>query len=341
VSLLDKYSGPEDLKKYTRSDLNKLAGEIRELLISVVSQTGGHLASSLGAVELAIVLHAVLDTPRDKVVWDVGHQAYAHKILTGRKDKINTIRTFKGLSGFPKREESVYDAMTAGHASTSISAALGMAKARDIKGEDNAVFAVIGDGSLSGGLALEGLNNAYYDVKKKNFVVILNDNNMSISNPVGRMNRIFTKLRMSNFYTGLKYNTENILNSIPMVGKPLTKIIEKIVDRTGAMVVKELGNKEYAGFFQDLGFSYVGPIDGHNIPLLMGAVRYAKKFNRGPLLLHVLTKKGKGYLPAEKDPTKYHGIGKFDIKTGDALKFHQQKSEYKILHRKLSKHRRF
>lgn len=315
--MLETYQGPADLKKYSRAELDQLAQEIRKKIIEVVATNGGHLAPSLGAVDLAVSLHAVLDTPTDKIVWDVGHQAYAHKILTGRLDRINTIRTFGGISGFPKREESVYDSMTVGHASTSISAALGMASARDIKQKQNSVFAVIGDGALSGGLAMEALNNAEYAVKNSNFVVILNDNCMSISKPVGRLNKIFTTMRLSGLYNGLKGNTEKILKMIPMVGKPATKIIEKLVDRTGSMVIKELGNKEYAGFLQDLGFTYIGPIDGHNITMLMSAIRYAKKFNKGPLLLHVMTKKGKGYLPAENDPTLFHGIGCFDIKSGE------------------------
>ncbi len=316
MSLLEKYQGPADLKKYSRAELDQLAQEIRKKIIEVSSVNGGHLAPSLGAVELAVALHAVLDTPKDKIVWDVGHQAYAHKILTGRLDRINTIRTLGGLSGFPKREESVYDALTVGHASTSISAALGMASGRDLKHEQHSVFAVIGDGSLSGGLAMEGLNNAHGVAKNSNFVVILNDNGMSISKPVGRLNKIFTTMRLSGLYTGLKANTEKFLKMIPMVGKPATKVIEKLVDRTGEMVIKELGNKKYAGFLQDMGFTYIGPIDGHNIAMLMSAIRYAKKFNKGPLLLHVMTKKGKGYLPAEEDPTLFHGIGCFDIKSG-------------------------
>jgi len=329
MSLLEKYSGPSDLKKYSYQELQELAAEIRALIIKVVSKTGGHLSPSLGAVELAIALHAVLDAPRDKILWDVGHQAYPHKILTGRAGQMATIRQYKGLSGFPKREESSYDHFTMGHASTSISLALGLAKARDLHKEDYGIYAVIGDGSLSGGMAMAALNNICH-VKNKNFVVILNDNGMSISKPVGGVSTIITKLRISTFYTSLKHNTEKILKSLPMVGKPLTKIIEKVVNRTGGIIIHELGKKEYAGFFQDFGFTYVGPIDGHNLPLLMAAIRYAKKFNRGPLLLHVLTKKGKGFAPAELDPTGFHGPAGFNPETGEFKKSEAGKTYTKI-----------
>lgn len=319
MTLLEKYKGPEDLKKYSYQELQQLAAEMRKLIVEVVSKNGGHLASSLGAVELAIALHAVLDTPQDKVIWDVGHQAYPHKILTGRAAQLSTIRKYKGLSGFPKRGESPYDHFTVGHASTSISLALGLAKARDLNKEEYGVYAVIGDGSLSGGMAMAALNNVC-QMRDKNLVVILNDNGMSISKPVGGLSTIITKLRISNFYVNLKTNTEKVLNSLPMVGKPLTKLIEKVVNRTGGIIIHELGKKEIAGFFQDLGFTYVGPVDGHNLPLLMGAIRYAKKFNRGPLLLHVLTKKGKGYAPAEAEPTVFHGPPSFDPETGELKK---------------------
>lgn len=319
MTLLEKYKGPEDLKKYTYQELQQLAAEMRALIIDVVSKNGGHLASSLGAVELTIALHAVLDTPQDKVIWDVGHQAYPHKILTGRAAQLATIRKYKGLSGFPKRGESPYDHFTVGHASTSISLALGLAKARDLKKEDHGVYAVIGDGSLSGGMAMAALNNVC-QMRDKNLVVILNDNGMSISKPVGGLSTIITKLRISNFYVNLKTQTEKVLNSMPMVGKSLTRLIEKVVNRTGGIIIHELGKKEIAGFFQDLGFTYVGPVDGHNLPLLMGAIRYAKKFNRGPLLLHVLTKKGKGYAPAEAEPTVFHGPPSFDPETGELKK---------------------
>jgi 1-deoxy-D-xylulose-5-phosphate synthase len=319
MTLLEKYKGPEDLKKYTYQELQQLAAEMRELIVEVVSKNGGHLASSLGAVELAIALHAVLDTPQDKVIWDVGHQAYPHKILTGRAAQLSTIRKYKGLSGFPKRGESPYDHFTVGHASTSISLALGLAKARDLNKEDYGVYAVIGDGSLSGGMAMAALNNVC-QMRDKNLVVILNDNGMSISKPVGGLSTIITKLRISNFYVNLKIQTEKVLNSMPMVGKSLTRLIEKVVNRTGGIIIHELGKKEIAGFFQDLGFTYVGPVDGHNLPLLMGAIRYAKKFNRGPLLLHVLTKKGKGYAPAEAEPTVFHGPPSFDPETGELKK---------------------
>lgn len=336
MSILEKYNGPGDLKNYSYQELKKLAEEIRAEIIEVVAKNGGHLAASLGTVELALALYSVLDAPKDKILWDVGHQAYPHKILTGRKEQFSTIRQYKGLSGFPKREESPFDHFTMGHASTSISLALGLAKARDINKEDYGVYAVIGDGSLSGGMAMAALNNLCM-IKDKNFVVILNDNGMSISKPVGGLSTVITKLRISNFYTGLKYTTEKILSAIPMVGKPLTKIIEKIVNRTGAILIKEFGKKEYAGFFQDLGVTYMGPIDGHNLPMLMGAIRYAKKFNRGPLLLHVLTKKGKGYEPAEKDPTSFHGPAGFNVSTGELKKTDEGKSYTKIFSEEIVK----
>ena len=316
--LLDSYTGPRDLKKYSREDLQKLAGEIRELIVRTIASNGGHLAASLGAVELAIALYTVLDTPEDKIVWDVGHQAYAHKILTDRKDTIQTIRMHGGLAGFPKISESPYDAFTVGHASTSVSAALGMARARDIKGGSNAVFAVIGDGSFSGGMVYEALNNAGA-VKGKNFVVVLNDNGMSISKPVGTLSTMITKLRTSNLYTGIKQNTEKMISMIPKIGVPLQRAVDKMIARTGGLIVQELAKKEHVGFFHDMGFTYIGPVDGHNIPMMMAIFKYAKKY-QGPLLIHVQTKKGKGYLPAERDPGKYHGIsGLSDIESG-ALK---------------------
>lgn len=318
MALLDAYTGPQDLKRYSREDLQNLAGEVRELIIRTIAANGGHLAASLGAVELTIALHAVLDAPQDKIVWDVGHQAYAHKILTDRKDKIQTIRTYGGLAGFPKTSESPYDTFTVGHASTSVSAALGMARARDIKGEANAVFAVIGDGSFSGGMVYEALNNAGF-VKNKNFVVILNDNGMSISKPVGTLTTMITKLRTSNLYTGIKQNTEKMIGMIPKIGVPLQRAVDKMIERTGGLILQELAKKEHVGFFHDLGFTYMGPVDGHDIPMMMAIFKYAKKYP-GPLLIHVQTKKGKGYTPAEREPWKYHGVsGLSDVDAG-ALK---------------------
>jgi len=302
--LLKEYNLPEDLKKLSHKQLKVFANKIRKYIIDNITQTGGHLASSLGVVDLTLALHTILNSPEDKIIWDVGHQCYPHKLLTGRD--IKNIRKYNGLSGFPLRTESKHDIFGAGHASTSISSALGIAHARDLKREDFAVFAVIGDSALSGGLAFEGLNNA--NSIKGNFVVILNDNEMSISEPVGALSKTITGLRLSKLYTGLKKNTENLLKTLPFIGKPLAHNIERMVSRTGKIVIHETSTKEISGFFQDLGFTYIGPINGHNIPLLMSAISYAKKFKKGPLLIHVKTKKGFGYQPAEENPTKYHGI---------------------------------
>jgi len=302
--LLKKYELPADLKTLSHKELKTLADEIRKYIIKNITETGGHLASSLGVVELSIALHSILHSPEDKIIWDVGHQCYPHKLLTGRD--IKNIRQHNGLSGFLSRNESKHDIFGAGHASTSISAALGIAHARDIQQQDFAVFAIIGDSSLSGGLAFEGLNNS--DKIKGNFVVILNDNEMSISEPVGALSKTITGLRLSKLYTGLKKNTEKLLKMLPFIGKPLAQSIEKLVARTGEIVIHETSAKEISGFFQDLGFTYLGPIDGHDLPLLMSAISYSKNFKKGPLLLHVKTKKGFGFQPAEENPTKYHGI---------------------------------
>ncbi len=304
ADFLHKYNLPQDLKKLSLKQLQTLSDDIRQYIISSVHETGGHLASSLGVVELSVALHAILDSPKDKIIWDVGHQCYPHKLLTGRD--INNIRTYGGISGFTNRQESEHDCFGAGHASTSISAALGIAKARDIKNQDFSVFAVIGDSSMSGGLAFEGLNNSH-DVSG-NLVVVLNDNNMSIGKPVGALSKTITSLRLSKFYTGLKRTTEKLLKALPIIGKPLAHQIETIVHRTGAAMINEVSDKSVSGFFQDLGFTYIGPIDGHNIPLLMSAISYSKLFKKGPIILHVRTTKGLGFKPAEDDPIRYHGV---------------------------------
>ncbi|MDR1453779.1 MAG: 1-deoxy-D-xylulose-5-phosphate synthase [Candidatus Margulisbacteria bacterium] len=311
--MLERYSGPGDLKKYSLSELKQLAGDIRRKILQIVSVNGGHPASSLGAVELAVALHAALDTPQDKIIWDVGHQAYAHKILTGRLAKMDTLRRHNGISGFPKREESIYDTLTVGHASTSVSAAVGIARARDIQKENFAVVAVVGDGSFSGGLIFEALNNAQ---GLRKFVIILNDNGMSIGKPVGTLAGMITKLRLSNIYRGLKKQTEFMLGLLPAIGRPLRLAVDKLISRTGGIIIRELAKRQKAGFFQDLGFTYFGPLDGHNISLLTVALKYAKDFDR-PVLLHVLTKKGKGYAPAEKEPSRFHGVSGFVLETGD------------------------
>jgi len=302
-NLLDTLDFPSSLKKLSAKELDNLCHEIRELLISIVVKNGGHLASNLGVVELTVALHTVLDSPNDKILWDVSHQAYVHKILTGRKNELHTIRQTGGLSGFVNRKESPHDIFGAGHASTSLSAALGIAKARDIKGDDYSVFAVIGDGAMSGGLALEAINNVSEQVKG-NFVVVLNDNEMSISRPVGSLASAITRIRTSSPYLSLKHQIENVVGRIPKIGHPLNRKIEKLVERTKNMIT----DFKVGVIFEELGFRYLGPIDGHNIPLLMSAFSYAKNTEQ-PVLIHVMTKKGKGYGPCEKDPVHFHGIG--------------------------------
>jgi len=307
--LLNNLNLPGDLQNLTGKQLEQVADEVRQRIIEVTSDTGGHVAPSLGAVELAVALHASFQSPKDKIIWDVGHQAYAHKILTGRLDKFYTLRTRGGISGFPKPSESPHDAFGVGHASTSISAALGMVKARDLKGEDNAVVAVIGDGSLSGGLAFEGVNNV--DGMRSNMIVILNDNEMSISKNVGSMSNYLTQVSTSNLYVDFRNRIEKVAKRIPKVGIPLFQAAKRLKDRTKHIVVDFKVNV----IFEELGFKYFGPIDGHNIPLIMSTLHHAREVE-GPVLVHVITKKGKGFAPAEKDPTRFHGTGPFDKTTG-------------------------
>lgn len=317
--MINSINLPDGLKNLSVKELETICSEIRELLINTVSKCGGHLAPSLGVVELTVALHSLLDSPKDKIIWDVGHQAYAHKILTGRKDKLDTIRQFGGISGFPKREESEHDIFGTGHASTSISAALGVAKARDIKGEDYAVFSVIGDGSMSGGLAFEAINNA--SEMKGNFTVILNDNGMSISSPVGAMSDALTAVRTSSTYLGVKQAVEGMINKIPSIGTPLVKKIEKLVDRTKNLIT----DFKVGVLFEEFGFRYIGPIDGHNLPMLMMAISYAKRAKE-PILIHVITKKGKGYFPAEQNPEQFHGISPFCVESGKVEKSNKKPS---------------
>jgi 1-deoxy-D-xylulose-5-phosphate synthase len=304
--ILNKINSPEDLKKIPVELLPQLAEEIRDKIISVVSKGGGHLASNLGAVELTIALHYVFDSPKDKIVWDVGHQSYTHKLLTGRKDRFDSLRQHKGLSGFPRKDESEHDLFNVGHASTSISQALGLASARDLKGEKFSVIAVIGDGALTGGLSYEGLNNA--GAQKKNMIVILNDNSMSISKNVGAMSKYLTDLLTDERYNKLKAEVWDLIGKF------------KRRDRIRAMVAQVEGSIK--GFlvpgviFEKLGFRYFGPIDGHNIPQLIKTLSHLKTLN-GPIFLHVLTKKGKGYPFAEEDAPRFHGIGAFDKVTGN------------------------
>ncbi|MFH1386531.1 MAG: 1-deoxy-D-xylulose-5-phosphate synthase [bacterium] len=311
-TLLDKIKLPETLRELSTKQLEQIAEEVRRKIIGTTAVTGGHVAPSLGAVEIAVALHATFESPQDKILWDVGHQAYAHKLLTGRLEKFDTLRQAGGVSGFPNAAESPHDIFTVGHASTSISQALGLAKARDLNGEKHSVVAVIGDGSISGGLAFEGVNNVA-DLKT-NMIVILNDNEMSISKNVGSISNYLTQVSTSGTYNELRDRIEGVVKRIPRVGTSLFKAAKKLKDRTKHIVV----SFKVDVIFEELGFKYFGPIDGHNIPLLMSTLHYAKEVE-GPVLIHVLTKKGKGYPPAEKDPTRFHGTGPFDIETGNPL----------------------
>jgi 1-deoxy-D-xylulose-5-phosphate synthase len=304
--ILDKIDNTQDLRSRAQEDLPILADEIRQEIISVVSQTGGHLASSLGVVDLTIALHYAFDTPKDRIVWDVGHQAYAHKLLTGRRAQFSTLRQHGGLSGFPKREESPCDHFDVGHASTSISAATGMIAARDIKGEDHRVIAVIGDGSISAGLAFEGMNQAGH--LKKNLIVILNDNEMSISPNVGALSSYLSRMMTGHFYTKLRKDAKHFLQGIPRVGESMFNLAKRAEDSIKGLMVPGM-------LFEDLGFQYLGPIDGHNIGHLLQAFQNIKDYP-WPVLVHVITKKGKGCEFAECSPSQYHGTPPFDQVTG-------------------------
>ncbi len=306
--LLEQINDPADLRLLRPKQLPQLAQEVREEIIKTVSKTGGHLASSLGVVELTIVLHYVFDTPRDKIVWDVGHQSYAHKILTGRREYFKTLRQYGGPSGFPRREESIYDTFNVGHSSTSISAALGMAEARCLKGEDYKVIAVIGDGSLMAGIALEGLNEAGHF--KKDLIVILNDNEMSISPNVGGLAAYLSRIITGQFYNRFKDEMTAFVKTIPGIGKSVLKVAKQSEEFLKGLLVPGI-------IFEELGFRYVGPISGHRFDHLLENLRNVRKLH-GPILLHVLTSKGKGYRPAEEDPIAFHGTGPFNITTGEA-----------------------
>ena len=308
-SLLEQLRLPGDIKDLSLDQLNELCDEIRNKIINTVSKNGGHLASNLGVVELTVALHYVFDLPQDQIVWDVGHQCYTHKILTGRLDQISTIRKENGLSGFPKRCESIYDSFNAGHSSTSISAAFGIASAKSITGDQSKTIAVIGDGALSGGLAYEGLNNA--GRFKKNFIVILNDNNMSISRNVGSMARYLAEIRMKPGYIKIKERVEAILNHIPVVGGHIRNFLQSSKSALKNMIYKST-------LFEDMGFLYYGPVDGHDMKKLISVFRLAKQSTK-PILIHLKTKKGKGYSFAEQNPKDFHGISAFDIETGEPL----------------------
>ena len=304
--LLDRINTPEDLRRLTLPELDALCEEIRQEIIRTVSTNGGHLASNLGVVELTVALHYVFRMPEDQIVWDVGHQAYTHKILSGRKDRLDTIRTKGGLSGYPNRSESEYDSFNVGHSSTSISAALGIAVAKKLKNDPGHVVAVIGDGALSGGLAYEGLNNA--GRFNKNFIVVLNDNKMSISRNVGSMARYLAHIRTKPGYQKVKGNVEHTLDGIPLLGKSLRSAIRKSKSAVKQMLYNST-------IFEDMGFNYYGPFDGHDLRQLLDVLENAKNISK-PVLLHVVTSKGKGYSFAERHPGTFHGISSFDIRTG-------------------------
>lgn len=308
--MLEKINSPEDVKKLTLSQKEKLAEEIRKYIIEIVSENGGHLASNLGVVELTIALHSIFDVPKDKIVWDVGHQSYVHKIITGRREQLKSIRKLNGIAGFPKTNESECDCFNTGHSSTSISAALGMARARDLQGKNNNVIAVIGDGALTGGMALEALNDAGYS--KSKITVILNDNEMSISPNVGGLNNFLGKLRSKKLYTRTNKLIKKQISTIPIVGKTAVKAIQRIKRSIKQLVIHKM-------FFEDIGFTYLGPVDGHNIEKLESILTLSKQID-GPVLIHVLTKKGKGYKYAEENPDKFHAIAPFNIETGELKK---------------------
>ncbi|MBK5274320.1 MAG: 1-deoxy-D-xylulose-5-phosphate synthase [Desulfuromonadales bacterium] len=304
--LLELINNPADLKKLSPEQLPVLAEEVRQFLLETVSNTGGHLGSNLGTVELSIALHYCFDSPNDKIIWDVGHQAYTHKILTGRRDRFHTQRQYKGLSGFPKRCESEHDAFGVGHASTSISAALGMAVAADLGGTRNHSIAVIGDGSLTGGMAFEALNQAGH--LKKNLIVILNDNEMSISKNVGAFSAFISRKMTGRYYRDLKKEMQGLLGSIPAIGTDILHFARRAENSLKGFLTP-------GALFEALGFDYLGPLDGHDLPQLVEVFNNINQLD-GPLLVHVMTTKGKGYKPAEDKPSKYHGVGVFDVATG-------------------------
>ena len=310
--LLSKIKSPDDVKKLDEKELNSLCDEIREKLIEVVSVNGGHLSPNLGVVELTVAMDRTFNFPKDSVVWDVGHQSYTHKLLTGRFDSFDTLRTKDGISGFPKKEESPYDDFNTGHSSTSISAAFGIANAKAMRGDNSHTIAVIGDGSLTGGLAFEAMNNA--GRFNKNFIVVLNDNKMSISKNVGAIPRYLTTVRIRPWYIRVKRNSERVLSKIPLIGRLMKAILRRSKSRIKNLIYKNT-------LFDCFGFTYFGPIDGHNIEELENALLAAKK-NNSPALIHVVTKKGKGYQPAESKPGEFHGIGQFDIDSGEPMSSH-------------------
>ena len=304
--MLEKIQKPNDIKKIPADQLPALAEEIREFIIESLSKTGGHLASNLGVVELTIAMHRVFDLPKDKLIWDVGHQSYTHKILTGRKDGFETLRREGGISGFPKRSESDCDVFDTGHSSTSISAGVGYVRARELKQENYSVVSIIGDGALTGGMAYEALNNAAS--LKSNFIIVLNDNEMSITENVGGMSSYLSGLRTASAYTGFKMDVTKALNRIPGIGPGMVDAMRKTKSSIKQIIIPGM-------LFEDMGLTYLGPVDGHNIPQLIKTFQEAKRFE-GPILVHVLTQKGRGYEPAMRHPARFHGAGPFDVKTG-------------------------
>ena len=324
--ILKKINDVEDLRKLEIEEKEKLAEEIRELIIQTVSKTGGHLASNLGVVELTIALHSVFNTPKDSIIWDVGHQTYVHKILTGRKDKINTLRQLDGIAGFPKTSESEFDCFNTGHSSTSISVALGMARANKLTNKNDKVIAVIGDGALTGGMAQEALNDA--GSSGADVTVILNDNEMSISKNVGGITSFLNKLRTKKFYTRTNSKIKRILMKVPLFGKFAVKIAQRLKRGIKQIFIQKM-------YYEDIGFTYLGPVDGHNLEKLESVLSISKTI-KGPVLIHVVTKKGKGYEIAERNPDKYHSTSSFDIETGKPKK--EKKDDYsKVFGNKLVK----
>lgn len=323
--ILEKIQSPEEVKKLDPEELELLAQEIREFLLEKISHTGGHLASNLGVVELTIALFLAFDLPKDKVVWDVGHQSYTHKILSGRRGMFEGLRQYGGLSGFPRRRESPYDAFDTGHSSTSVSAGLGIAQGRDLLGEDYWVVSVIGDGALTGGMAYEALNNAAR--LKKNFIIVLNDNNMSISENVGGMSKYLSGIRTGDGYNDLKKGVVDVLERIPGLGSQMIDRIKRTKNGIKQLFIPGM-------LFENMGITYLGPVDGHNIRMLQKTLLEAKKLDHA-VLVHVITKKGKGYPPAEKNPSKFHGVDPFDLATGQPLKEKKYPSYTEVFSRAL------
>ncbi len=314
--MLEKINSPKDVKRLNIEQKKQLAEEIRKYILEIVSENGGHLASNLGVVELTIALHSVFDVPKDKIVWDVGHQTYVHKIITGRREELKSLRKLNGIAGFPKSKESEADCFNTGHSSTSISAALGMARARDLKGEEHSVLAVIGDGALTGGMALEALNDTGWS--KTKMTVILNDNEMSISKNIGGMSMLLSKLRTKRSYNKSSDAVKNMILKIPKIGKTIVKMVIRVKRSIKQLVIPKM-------FFEDIGFRYLGPVDGHDIAELERMLKISKRLKE-PVLLHVLTKKGKGYPIAEKNPDQFHATGPFDLQTGKSKK--EKKKDY-------------